>query len=213
MAYPDLSDLRTRVRALLNETSTRFYTDAEINRWLNDGERDLATKGLCMEGIAVKTTTASIRTIAIQYSKVLAIEYQPASGSRKGLTKITPQYLGHIKTNGATPQFWFQWGNNIGIEPISNDTYTLNLYVSNLPSIEMSEDTDEPEIPSEFIPLIVRYAYSMALMKDGLFSLAGSVYQNYILDVSKIRIDILEKYTDTRKSIILPDIIRYGGMK
>ena len=208
MAYPDLSDLQSRLRSLLDEASTRFYSDAQITRWLNDGERDLAAKALCIEDIVAKTTTASTRTVGAYYVKVLAAEYQPGSGTRVGMTKITPRYLGHVTTNGVTPQYWFSWGPIVGIEPIPNTTYTVNLYVAKLPSIEMSTSTDEPEVPAEFRPLIVRHAFVRGLMRDSLYASAASVYQDYILEVSKIRRDIIEKYADIRGADVLPDIIQ-----
>ena len=63
--YPyTLENMRLRVRDLLNESTADFWTDAMLNRMLNDGERDVAIKGLCLTHIDSISTTSSTRTVA-----------------------------------------------------------------------------------------------------------------------------------------------------
>ena len=205
MAYPDLSDLLLRLRSLLDEQSTRLYSDAQLTRWLNEGEFDLAAKSLCMEDITTVTTTADTRAVSLYCAKILAVVY--VGSDVVGVTKIVPRYLGHLTLSGLTPQYWFQWGYQLGIEPIPNDSYSLNVYVAKLPDVKMSDTTDEPEVPKEFQHLVVRYAFYKALMRDRLFGQAGTVYQQYINDMTKIRMDVLNKYAAVRRDLTLPDYI------
>ena len=200
--WPDLSDIRSRVRTLLDQSSTRYYSDEMINRWINDGERDVAIKGLCIESTVSKTTTVSTRAVHIDCIKTLAIIY-----NGKTLTKIKPNKLGSRSVNGATPQSWFPWGNKNYIDPIPNAAYTLSVYAAILPTVEMSDDTDEPQVPEEVIPLIVRYAYWKALLRDRLYASSGAVYQDYIFKLSQIRDGIIQKYADTPADRKIPDTI------
>jgi len=207
MAWPDMSDLRTRVRDLLNESTSAFFSDAEINRWLNDGERDIAIKSLCLEQILSKATVSGTRTVDIYHVKTLDVEYTPAAGNPVGLLKIIPKQLGHLNLNGTHPQYWFPWGKTIAIEPLPDAAYNLKVYVASLPTIEMSETTDEPQIPVSLHYLVIKYAYCRALMKDGLLKNAGFVYANYVYDLENIRSSIVEKYQDRKSEYKLPDRI------
>jgi len=205
MAWPDLSDMRTRVRDLVKESTAGFYTDAEINRWSNDGERDVAIKSLCIQSINVKATVANTRTISTPYNKVLYVEYVPGSGTPIGLIKISPLHLGHVPKTSITPQYWFPWGKKIGIEPMPTAAYNLNVYASTLPTIEMSEDTDEPQIPKALMPLIVRFAFYRALLKAGLFKKSASVYSDYITGVQIARNNIVRQYRDRFEDTMVPN--------
>lgn len=208
MSWPDFTDLQTRVRDLLNESSAGFYTDDQIKRWLNDGERDVAIKGLCIESVNSLTTAASTRTVATPYNKVLYVEY---ATTNVGLVKINQTMLGRLDVSGIVPQFWFPWGKYIGIEPIPTAAYSLNVYASMLPSIEMSDTTDEPQIPKSFMPLIVRYAFYRGLLKAGLFSKSAQVYSAYIYGLQEARDNIMRKWRNLIADTKVPEVTVEGG--
>jgi hypothetical protein len=148
MAYPyQLSDLRSKVQAAILEYSSTIFPDAEIDRALNDGQMDVAAKGLCIERTVGWITDPSTRTLDltttiyvtaddgwtyltdpsgayivvdayyIDVIKVLGIEYKPTSGTRTALLPITPQQLGHVAVKGVEPEFFFRWGKYVGAEP------------------------------------------------------------------------------------------------
>jgi len=200
MAWPDFTDLQTRVRDLLNESTAGFYTDDQIKRWVNDGERDVAMKGLCIESINALTTTAHTRLVSTNYNKVLYVEYNDI-----GLVKINPTMVGHLDVSGVTPQFWFPWGKSIGIEPIPGAAYSLNVYASILPSEELVDATDEPQIPRSFIPLVVRFAFYRALMKAGLFAKSANIYSAYIYGLQEARDNIVQKWKNTMADTRVPE--------
>lgn len=209
MAYPDFSDLKLRVRDLLNESTAAFYSDTEIGVWLNDGQYDIASKGLCLESIQ-SLSIVSARTVAITIVpvKTLYVEYVPNSGTPIGLVEITPLMIGHVDISGAAPQYWFQFGGYIGIEPKPATTYSLNAYTAILPQATLSNDTDEPTIQSKFIPLMVQYAYIQGLLKDRRFAQAGLSYREYISTLQRIRQDTIDRYANIRNEMVIPDIIR-----
>lgn len=209
MAYPDLADLEYRVRDLLGEATAAFYSDTEITLWLNDGQYDVASKGLCLESVQA-LSIASARTVAVTIVpvKVLYVEYVPSSGTPIGLVEITPLMIGHVDISGAAPQYWYPWGGYIGIEPKPAATYSLNAYTAILPQATLSNSTDEPTIQPEFIPLMVQYAYIQGLIKDRLFAKAGLAYREYISTLQRIRQDTIDRYANIRNEMVIPDIIR-----
>ena len=207
MAYPDRSDILSRVRDLLDESSAGFFTDAQIVRWINDGERDVAIKGLCIESIKSVATVANTRTVAAPYNKVMAVECVPSSGDPRFLAKVTPRHFGHGFDSGTEPQAWSQWGNEICIEPIPTAAYNLNIYASILPTCEMSESTDEPQVPAAFVPLIAQYAFIRGLYKDRLYGVASGEYKSYITSLQVVRDIIIEKYAEMLDSERFPDSV------
>jgi len=211
MAWPDFSDIRLRVRDKLNESTASFFSDAQINRWINDAELDIATKGLCLESIQSKSTTANQRTVSVACIKVFHVEYIPATGDPIGLVKINPLLLGHGKTDGNTPQYWFKWGGVIGIEPKPTAKYNLNIYTSIIPTAEMALDADEPEIPASFHDLIISFAAQRGFLRDNLFSLATGLYMPYLSQLQKARNDVITRYSNIRKDVKIPDVVLYGG--
>ena len=134
----DASDLETRVRTYLNEVTADFFTQAEVWRWLSVGAKDIAQKTLCVRRILDAVTASTVRNVATSAYKVLHVEYIPATGRALMLTKIDPLRLGHYPINGTTPQYWYEFGSNIGIEPLPDAIYKLRLYVADLPKMQHS---------------------------------------------------------------------------
>ena len=181
MAYPDLSDLRTRVLTILNESATSsMFTSAVLNRFLNDAERDIAAKTGCLEHIDSLTTKASTRTVQFSGFKVKNLEYIPTTGTRVGLPKITLKHFGRIPLSGTAPQYWTQWGGLILIEPVPDSTYTLYASISDYPLTEMSSDMDEPSVPSVYHEDLIWYAVSRCYMRKGRRDQGAYAYNRYI---------------------------------
>ncbi len=211
MSYPDLSDLRQRVRDLLNESGTTFYSNACLNRFINDGQRDVAIKALCYESAQSLTTATNTRTIAVTCIKTFGVEYVPASGTRLGLGLITPRMVGHMRLTGITPQYWFPWAGNICIEPIPQTAYNLVVYTAILPTVDLSSDTDKPVLPNEFIPWIVQFAFIRGLIRDKKYASAAMIYKVYIDAMKIARDNMMKKYADARTDFEIPDAIEGVG--
>jgi hypothetical protein len=215
MAYPDLSDLRQRVRDLLNEQGVGLYSNAQLNRFINDGERDVAVKSLCLEREYSLVTSNGVRYASpVTCVKVMGVEYLSSSGSRVGLGKIHPRMVGHVNVPDTAPRYWFPWGDKVCIEPIPNASYSLVAYVAVLPTCEMTLDADEPQIPSAFIPWIQRCAYIHSLIRGGRYASAVTEYQVYFNAMMLARNNTLLKYGNARGELDLPDLvepIRQGG--
>ena len=132
----DAADLELRVRTYLNEGTANFYTQAEIWRWLSLAAKDIAQKTGCVRRILDAVTATSTRNVTTNAYKVMHVEYIPASGRALMLTKIDPLRLGHYPINGTTPQYWYEFGAAIGIEPLPDAIYNLRLYVADLPKMQ-----------------------------------------------------------------------------
>jgi hypothetical protein len=179
--YPyTLANCISKTRSLLAETTASFWTDVQLTYYINQAIRDIARKSGCIQHIDTAVTVASTRLVAFTGYKCHAVEYIPASGTRKSLIKIDPLELGHNTLDGTAPQFWYEDGMNIGIEPIPDAIYNLALYISDYPT-DMTLNPDIPQILPAFQPLIVIYAAAMALYQDRKHQEASylmSIYNN-----------------------------------
>jgi len=184
MAWPDLLDLRTKVRSVINEATAGLWSDVELNRYLNDGERDIAEKVNCYTSMVSAVTTVGSRLVPFTGHKVRYVEFVPAVGNPISIVPITPKMLGNIPINdGALPQYWFSWGGNIVIEPIPTSICNLNVYISSWPDYDLVDSTDEPKIPVEFHESICLYSEAFAMMKQNRMGTAIGLYRQYITEI------------------------------
>ena len=131
----DLSDLVTRARTYLNEGTAKFYTDAEIYRRLSIAAKIVAQEGSCPRRILDAVTVNGTRTVTTSGYKVHHVEYIPSAGRTQILTEIDPLKVGHNPLKGTTPQYWYEFGGSIGIEPLPDAAYALRLYVADIPKM------------------------------------------------------------------------------
>lgn len=126
--------------------------------------------------------------------------------------RVTPHHFGHIPLrDDITPQYWFQWGNYIVIEPLPTDTYALNLYVSSSPTNEFltgSSNSRVPEIPIEFQDAIVPYVVSMGHIKNRRYRDGILKYSEYISLVQRLTDNFIRKRPARLVDIRLPDLNR-----
>ena len=132
MAWPSFADILSKVRTELNEVTAGLWTDAELEGWINDGQRDIASKALCIDNMVTTTTTANSRIVLWSGTKVKYVEYVPASGAPIALQKIQLKQLGRLPLNGVVPEYWAPWGGPSGqcivLDPKPGAaTYTLNI--------------------------------------------------------------------------------------
>lgn len=171
----------TRVRDILNEDTASFWIDTELTRILNDAIRDIAEVAGCIERTEDITTTASTRLTAFTANKVAYAEYIPGSGTPKGLIRIHPKQAGRVPVNGTTPQYFWEAGSNVGIEPLPDGTYTIRLYVQDYPSSDVSLNVDLAELPEEYRFLTILYTAAQAFLKSsdyGAYAQLMGIYNN-----------------------------------
>jgi hypothetical protein len=159
MAYT-LLDIRTQVRTLINEPTSSFWTDGVLRDYINEGIRTIAQRSGCYRTIQTVYTVASTRTVSFDGYKCIAVEY-----SNKALIKITPVQVGHAKLDGVHPQYFYEYNNTIGIEPVPPEAYALTIYTIDIP-YPILDETDTPNLPYDMQGLIAYFAASKALAQD-----------------------------------------------
>jgi hypothetical protein len=126
-----------------------------------------------------------------------------------GPLRYSPHNLGHMSYDETSaPQFWFQWGNYIVVDPKPATTYNLNAYVSRSDFDVMTTDGASPTIPAEFVSAIIPYVLYRAKIKARKYREAAQSYAEYIVFlqslIDKYRIRRPAKNSDIR----MPDVVR-----
>jgi hypothetical protein len=136
--------------------------------------------------------------------KTLYVPY-PAVGN----VRVTPHNLGHISLRGETsPQYWFQWGNYIVIEPTPDAIYVLNAYTTQSPYRDMVADAEEPEIPYEFQDAIPLYVTYMGKLRARKYGDATAKYGEYIYTLQTLVDKYIHRTPARMKDIRVPDLVK-----
>lgn len=218
-AYPySAMELITRIRDIINEDVARDFTDAELLRYINDADRDIAIKSECIRHIdSLSTSVASpllsfdgsyvldttyadtyLRSVAFTGYKVAYLEYLPSAIVGRGLRSILIPMVGHIPDEGVSPINWFMSGNDVYLDPTPSTSYSLSAYVVDYPSTEMAVGSDTPGVTPPFRPLIILYVVSVCLMKDGKLPQSQMIYAMYMNELTYLKNQLIEQVPDTK---------------
>lgn len=194
-----LTQLRTEVRAILNEATAAFYTDAQIDFWLQHGARDISLKTRCFESQATITVVASTLSYAqpTDCFHVFSV-FNAATGL--ALTKIAPNKMGHITetATAAIPLYWFHFNELIYLTPLASGGSTLTvLYAQTTETVT--------DIPDQFRWMLIDYAVSRGMLRNAktIESLAlANIYNN---NTQFSRRDVTDRGVDTLDDLTIPD--------
>ncbi len=176
-----LQNITTRIRDLLNEDVAVFWSDTELIRTINDAVRQTGILGNCIERTETITTTSATRLTRYTSHTVVYAEY--LGTTPLGLIRIHPKQVGHVPINGTSPQYYYIEDGYVGIEPLPDATYSIRLYTLDYPSREMSVNTELPELPEEYRPLIIPYALHLAILKEGKVAASQQLYSIFMNEI------------------------------
>ena len=176
-----LLTVRTNVRARLDEAAATFWTDAQLNTWINEGARDVGRRVEIFEKkgtIAVVANTQGYAAPSDVGSRIYRLEWLPT-----GQTSNYPlEYMDYASADSVWgsqqtvttgyPLVWTMWGfpgsSNLTITlyPVPSVNGTLNVFYYRLPATAVA-DGDTVEVPEGWHDLVEMYAEWNALRKDG----------------------------------------------
>lgn len=190
-----------RARSYLNETkssTTGFFTDTELLRWTDEGVRDIVAKTHCLQ----QTDTITLSGSTFEYtfsgaSNYLTIEtcvYYNGT-DYKGLPRIDIPNIGRTATSSGTPDYWYEWGDKIGIWPLPTSSYSGNsIYVYYVPQpTTLTATTDPIQIPAIYDNPLIWYVCAQGKIKDRKFQEAALFMQRYDATVDRYRVDLVKE--------------------
>ena len=218
MTALDLSDgfstteARQQVRTILNEPTALYWTNDEIDKWIQEACIEITTKTLCYEksGDITLASTPVLTYGAIGSDSIDAIlkfygaVYYDNTNTYRGLAKIHPRQIQHLpESTAGEPYYYYHFGDEFGIFPVSNAAVvTASGKVKVFYSIADETITNLPyyyQLPA------IMYAVAMARRKQKRYNEAMQFYMIYINSLSFYRADLYERGVDSKDMFQIPD--------
>lgn len=167
-----LSDLRTTLRGWLQDTTSVQWTSIQLNRYLNFAVREVEKTIVAVDPEAFKCVYKAHLRAAVTgedqlYSYpvgtwgVIEIALSTDGTNYSPLSRISlPVAREYTNSVGFIP--WSK--SHFMLYPASETVVSNGLRVIVIPTLVMSEDTDEMPLPNAFENLLLKWANKLALM-------------------------------------------------
>lgn len=207
----------TDVRDNLNEASPAFWTDTQIESWIQEGVKIIASKTLMAEMdddidplIANQISySSSDETWIANIIEPYAAIYYDGTSRYKGLIKVHPRQLGNVATfTSGPPKYYTLHNRRLFFWPLTTAT---EIAAGAKIEVLYSGITDDITVlKDEYQSLAVIYATGKAKQKDHKFAEGSSLLTQFYNEVNFERADKHTRETDSVESFRIP---RTGGGK
>ncbi len=194
------ADSVTEVRSLINEATASFWTDAQLQNWLDQGISDIAARGLVLQS----ADTFLLVTGQLEYAdlvtggvagvtdivKVWGAIYISPDNEYIGLKRISPSQVADLPFMAAgPPKYYYHFADKLGILPLpttGENGESVKVYFSKQPA-GATLALRIAELPPEYKNLIYWYAASMCFKKEHRITESDSLYKMYLTAVSALK--------------------------
>ena len=176
-----LATARTEVRSLLDEPNPQFWSNAEINSWLNQGTQDIArqAQALWMQLSIPATPLQQFYALPADFLGVHRIEYQLSNSDQtytldfRGIKTMDEVWGILHQLPAAFPQAFFLWNDTgiaggqmyFGTYPVVADNGRFNVYYYRN-AIPATADTVLIDVTPAYEDIAYDYAVFKAKRKD-----------------------------------------------
>lgn len=189
-----VSTIISSARQRLNETSTAFFTDANLVSFCDEAQKYFVRETKCLEGISTSTSVSGTQSYSLpsDFYALRRIKYDGKPVKKAGFLDIDESDIDETDYSG-DPISYYIWNDSIYFIPIPNvsgDTIKIFYYKS--PAI-IDATTDSLEINSLYDDAIITYMVYLALIKDGEEEKADYQMQECNAKISLIKKHLKEK--------------------
>jgi hypothetical protein len=212
-----LATATTEVRYLVNETTASFWSDTEIQGWIQEGVLDLCSRALLVQDvqdITLKASTlyytSSDESWIADVLKVYAAYYDDGSSGYRGLIKDHPKMIGHQhkQTSGA-PRFYNVFDKKIFVWPLTTSAIVSAGGVITV--LYHKATNDITLLDDEFQYLPVLFAASKCKMKDMKYGEANLLLTQYLNGINFERADKINRSIDAKDQFKTPGMTSPAG--
>lgn len=207
MSYT-LTTATTKVRELINESSADFWSDTEIQGWIQDGTLDLSSKLLTYEA-SFTDTLANGTYILTEFDGDLDPDdlvrikfmYYDDETDQYPMQRIKPnQAWENLQVQSGRPRYFFESLDAVWIFPIPGAEAATN-YIKGIANWKTNDIT---KIRDTHQPLVFLYAAAFAKMKERQWGQANNFLEMYNKFVSFERKDKYDKGSDNTEEFQSP---------
>jgi hypothetical protein len=203
----DLEDIRTEVRDIIGEETADFWSDAELNRYINEALRRLVGENrwswLLTEGVADYRHLNFLLTRSGDTRPYLPKRVTPARGFRLRQTMYTSQaypaffYVASVTDDTGDHQ------TTVRFVPTPTGTVDVEFQYYRVPAT-LDGDEDVPDVPVQYHKAIVHYAAGTAWLKE--LNGGAKAQEQYNLYDS-----IIAQARDDEESASDDEVLTWGG--
>lgn len=181
-----LAELRSQVRSFLNEPTAKYWTDAEIDFWLNRALLDINQELAINKSYYDQNTQAGkqdylIATDIVHYNYIYAVQWKGWELKPCNMKDT----FGPTQIQG-TPTNFFIWGANIYLYPIPTEVATLKQWY--LKTGAVISGSEKPWVPDYFRFAMVFFAVHLGKFKDSEFAESDAWFKLYQNEINKGRL-------------------------
>jgi len=200
-----VSTIISTARVRLNETSTAFFTDANLVTFCNEAQKYFVRETKCLEGISTSTSVSGTQNYALpsDFYKLRRILYDGKSVKEVSFLDIDEADIDETDISG-DPKSFYLWNDSIYFIPIPNTTSdSIKIYYYKTPiAITLSSQTLETN--SLYDDVIITYMVYLALIKDGEEEKA-----DYEMQECNAKLSLIKKHLK-EKSLTRPPRFRFS---
>ena len=191
-----VSDIIARVERQFGDEANIQVEDADIIRWINDAQRELALHNNLLQARAVAGVVKG------QAEYTLPLDILTVRSIRHNGQKLQPMSAQEAEeritntTESGQPQYFWVWSQRVTLYPTPDTTITegLQIFYSRQPA-SVAVATDIPELPVQYHNRIVEYCLQKAYELDENWQAAqvkGQQFQDGVNEL-KANVDWVER--------------------
>jgi hypothetical protein len=182
-------------RLRINESSTKFHTDANLVLYCNEAQKYVVRETKCLEAIDTSNTSISGTQNYALPSDFMALRrvlYDGKKVSKTDFLEIDESGIDETDYSG-TPKSYYLWNDTLYFIPIPSVTgHAIKIFYYNNPAT-ITATTDTLETNTLYDDLLVSYMVYLAFIKDGEEQKADYQMQECNAKLSLIKKHLKEK--------------------
>ena len=168
-----VGDVYNQVKRVFGDESGVQLTNADIARWINEAQVDIAKQNQILQTTATLpvtsgTATYSLTSITPRIDTLASLLLDgrrvgniPISQAEESISLADPE-----GTETGAPQFWYAWGGDITFWPVPNRNYTMTIRYNAQPTAVSTTSTDVLAVPDECFTDVCNYVLMRAYEMD-----------------------------------------------
>jgi len=203
--YPDgtsFNSIRMAVRDLLNEPVAVFWSDAEIDRYIQLACVELSRHSLGVEHedqfplVGAQEYFIGVRQILRIYTVIYSPSGTFPDADNEALIRIHPMMIRHTNLDGVPKQYYL-FANQVGIYP-DNGVGEVTVYTSCAVDLPL-------QLPEILQPLVIMHVMYSCRLKERKNQEAAMFFAYYVNALRQYRADIWERVPDSKDKFQIPD--------
>jgi len=186
---------------VISRLGNRSDITARAKQWVNQAQFSIATnyRFFELEVSVTGSTTSSTRTYSLPSDLRVILSLRDTTNSRK-LTQADWRTFDKTSQVTGQPSRYTRFGSSIELDPTPDATYSLSLrYLKRVAS--MTNDTDEPVLPDEWIEAIILRACWIGALALQMNETSEAFKNEYVLYVSERKADQVESAFDIESGV------------